>query len=888
MRIGDYLDQQGQAEMNWYGEAAKKLGLHGVCRRGDFEALCHGRHPVTGKKLAVRDRGAGRRVCFFGQISAPKDVSLACLVGGDQRIRVWWDEAVSDTLREIEAVAATRVRRKGADDDRVTGNIVAAVVTHEASRKLDPQLHTHVCVLNATYDEAEQRWKSLQPSGFYRHQAFFREVCYSKLAVRMTTAGYELEPSRSIGFTIRGVPPALRERFSQRRGQILREAAVTGATSQDALQAIASNSRDAKVNATASELSADWAQRAANHLATLRSVVARATGERPTPVGRDATGALASAAAHLFERHSVVDQRELLREGLIAGRGGASVDALRVEMAERLRSGDLLRIGQDVASRETLAAEREFVEWAGAGRHLDAPLGRMSEDSGLEADQAEAVMALLGSRSRVMILQGDAGTGKTTCLKSVLAGVEAGGGQFFGCAPSSGAADVLRRELTPEADTLQQLLVSTSLQENIRGRLLVVDEAGLISVRQMRDLCRIAEVSNCRLLFVGDTKQHSSVEAGDALRCLQTYGRIPVVRLTKIRRQKDARYREAVALLANGDAGGAFKRFTALGAVREIPNQAALFRAAAEDYVHTIASGKSCLVISPVWSEIHAFTAEVRARLKATGQLSRTDRTITTVHSLQWTREQMRRSENYQAGDVLTFHRNTGGFEKHERAVVWRRHENQLVVRTSDSFERALDPRRLSGFDVGLAKELPVAIGDRLLIRANCKTEKLKNGDVVKVHAFNASGGITLTDGRIIPADFRQFTHGYATTSHGSQGKTIARGIILMADAGLQAANIKQAYVSSSRFQESQMLYTTDKPAARAAMQRPADRRLASDVFKAPLSTAQSFRRLLLHRIFNSRPMTPVLAMLRGWIDAMAGLTGESAKIAPFPPRSFR
>jgi conjugative relaxase-like TrwC/TraI family protein len=875
MGIGDYLSEDGRAELTWYGVGAERLGLRGRCLPAEFENLCRRQHPVTGKKLTVRDRGADGRVCYFGQISPPKDVSLACLLGGDQRIRGWWDEAVRETLKEIEAVTATRVRKKGEDEDRLTGNMVAAVVTHETSRALDPQLHTHVSILNVTFDAVENRWKSVQPSGFYRHQAFFREVCYNRLAEKLRGAGYELDPARKIGFTIKGVPPELRAQFSQRREQIMREAQSVGATTQDAVQTIAGRNRDAKVNVTAADLRTRWQAQAGADLAALRKVIAAASQPQRLECSSDPGAALRSGGAHLFERQSVVDERELLREALIARRGETSPDDLRTELAAQVEAGELLRVGQDVGSRETLAAEREFVEWAGAHRWDAAPLGIVPAESNLAADQAGAVASVLGSRSRVMILQGDAGTGKTTCLKALVAGVEQAGGFVFGCAPSSGAADVLRRELTPHADTLQQLLVNSSLQEKVSGRLLIVDEAGLISVRQMRDLCRIAAAQDCRLLLVGDTKQHSSIEAGDALRCLQKYGRVSAVRLTQIRRQKDPGYREAVSLLARGDAFGAFNRFMKLGAVQEIRNPQNLFRAAADDYVQTITAGKTCLAISPVWSEIHAFTAEVRAKLKAGGQLGANDRQIVVVHSLQWTREQMRRAAHYQAGDVLTFHRSTASFAKNEQAVIVKREENLLVVRAADGKERTVDPRRVGRFDVGLCKELPVTIGDRLLIRANCKAEKLKNGDVVAVESFAEDGAIKLSDGRRVPTNFRHFSHGYATTSHSSQGKTVARGLLLLADAGLRAANLKQAYVSNSRFQESQTIYTTDKRAARAAMQRPANRLLASEIFARPPSASASFRQMLLHRINQVRVANPALAALRGCWDTLAGLAGQ-------------
>jgi conjugative relaxase-like TrwC/TraI family protein len=158
----DYLTEHGQAEMVWCGHDAVRLGLHGIVQKDDFRKLCEGRHPVTGETLSVRDSGPVRRVCYFGQIAPPKDMSIAYLVGADERIASWWKEAVNDTVKEIEAITATRVRKGGIDDeDRYTGSMVAAVVTHEASRALDPQLHTHVCVMNTTYDEVEQQWKAV-------------------------------------------------------------------------------------------------------------------------------------------------------------------------------------------------------------------------------------------------------------------------------------------------------------------------------------------------------------------------------------------------------------------------------------------------------------------------------------------------------------------------------------------------------------------------------------------------------------------------------------------------------------------------------------------------------------------------------------------------------
>jgi ATP-dependent exoDNAse (exonuclease V) alpha subunit len=115
-----------------------------------------------------------------------------------------------------------------------------------------------------------------------------------------------------------------------------------------------------------------------------------------------------------------------------------------------------------------------------------------------------------------------------------------------------------------------------------------------------------------------------------------------------------------------------------------------------------------------------------------------------------------------------------------------------------------------------------------------------------------------LKDGRSVPEWFREFSHGYAATSHASQGKTVDRGILLMADAGITGGNLKQAYVSNSRFRESQMIYTSDREAARDAMMRPADRKLALEMVE-PVQTETSSPR----RSWRSRWATQVTPSVR-------------------------
>jgi ATP-dependent exoDNAse (exonuclease V) alpha subunit len=138
-----------------------------------------------------------------------------------------------------------------------------------------------------------------------------------------------------------------------------------------------------------------------------------------------------------------------------------------------------------------------------------------------------------------------------------------------------------------------------------------------------------------------------------------------------------------------------------------------------------------------------------------------------------------------------------------------------------------------------LPRVLSIAPGEKLLVRSNFLPGKLKNGDLVTVEQVKDDGGLVLRDGRTIPAHFRQFTHGYATTSHAAQGKTVDHGILILGEKGFQAANLKQAYVSNSRFRQSQTVFTVDKEAAFNAMGKEAERSLATEAVHPEESLAK-------------------------------------------------
>lgn len=147
-------------------------------------------------------------------------------------------------------------------------------------------------------------------------------------------------------------------------------------------------------------------------------------------------------------------------------------------------------------------------------------------------------------------------------------------------------------------------------------------------------------------------------------------------------------------------------------------------------------------------------------------------------------------------------------------------------------FAKQVKPAHLEAINVCRPVTLPLCNGDRLQLKANGQTTggaMLAKGEIVTVAKIKRSAGITLTDGRTLPASYRQFVRGFAVTSYGSQGKTVDH--MLMADSASRAAtNAQRWYVSISRGRRSVLIFglnkrirTSHRSAAHSPDRQPSD-----------------------------------------------------------------
>lgn len=821
----DYYAEGERVSGAWQGRGAELLGLAGHVKVEDFEAIRQGLDPRTKEFLRIRhsaDRKAadgtklahGRSLYDF-TISAPKSVSILAILGGDERLIEAHRIAVAEALLEAETFAASRVRKAGANHDRPTGNLALAVYHHDTSRELDPQLHTHAVAANLTFDGTEGCWKALQASDIYERRAYLSEVYRNALAQEVRTLGYKLEnqrdpKGRDAGFEIRGVSRDLLQKFSQRSRQ--RDEAIAGFTEQHGRKPtdneVAVLVRESRADKLTEISTGELRQRQRSRLTPNQEIeLSRTRSAQRSKLKMDSSApSLEYAEAHIFERVSVASDHELLTEALRHGRGRIRLGDLKGELSLRESTGRILRSGLDVATADTLQRERNMIAAINRGIGLLEPLGDaeafVASDK-LRPEQKRAVEFVLHSRDRAVSISGAAGTGKTATLQELKRGLLEAGRRLLAVAPTMSAVEELQRVGFTDAITVDRLLQDSNVSRELRGKVVILDEAGMISARQMIELLHLAEESSLRIVFSGDTKQIQSVEAGDALRILEKESRLQTVSLTQVKRQTRKDYRDAVEELRRNPPRGLAK-LDAMGAVREV---AFSDRANAIADAYNSVVGRSCLVVCATHQEIERVTDALRQRRKKQGELGQ-GAALTRHVSLNWTAAQKADLENYRPGELLVFHRAVKSIAKYETVEVARVSVDGLVVRSADGKEHTVSANQTANFDVVEARPIEVSPGDRLLLTANRREGKLRitNGELVTVSRVDASARIELEDGRTLPGNYRSLAHGYAVTAHRSQGKTVD-SVILSAD-GMQR---ELFYVAASRGRQTVSVVTSDK-----------------------------------------------------------------------------
>ncbi|EOY8094097.1 MobF family relaxase [Escherichia coli] len=350
----------GSMGERWAGKGAEQLGLQGSVDKDVFTRLLEGRLPDGADLSRMQDGSNKHRPGYDLTFSAPKSVSMMAMLGGDKRLIDAHNQAVDFAVRQVEALASTRVMTDGQSETVLTGNLVMALFNHDTSRDQEPQLHTHAVVANVTQHNGE--WKTLSSdkvgkTGFienvYANQIAFGRLYREKLKEQVEALGYETEVVGKHGmWEMPGVPV---EAFSG-RSQAIREAVGEDA-SLKSRDVAALDTRKSKQHVDPEVRMAEWMQtlketgfdiRAYRDAADQRTEIRTQAPGPASQDGPDVQQAVTQAIAGLSERKVQFTYTDVLARtvGILPPENG---------VIERARAG----IDEAISREQLIPLDRE-------------------------------------------------------------------------------------------------------------------------------------------------------------------------------------------------------------------------------------------------------------------------------------------------------------------------------------------------------------------------------------------------------------------------------------------------------------------------------------------------------------------------------------------------
>ena len=543
-----------------------------------FQNLYAGRDPFSGRALVRNAGGEGRSPGIDLTFSADKSVSALWAIADPElrsAIESCHDDAVRWTLRNLVLKYCAHTRRGAGGSEVVPGDLLAATFAHHTSRENDPQLHTHSVVFNLVRTHDDGRWRALHQRPLYQWVraggAMYRHALSWNLRERV---GLELERYGDEREFVRiaGMPEELVRAWSTRRQSIEKLAGKLGfATAETPAlsQAITLATRPRKDVMDPEKRHEDWRAEAARHVdcgELIERLLSASPARAPQPEVRALIERCRALPAKLTHDEAVFTLPRLIEHIAREAPGLVSPEGLETVLARVLRDNSILaldghRVGSEADARAGLAHTRLFstigyaaeehavreaalrskarTGHAVSAESIERHLGALAEAGyPIGAEQRAAVHHLAGGDSALGVCLGAAGSGKTVALRPVAELYRAQGCRVIATALSWRAAVHLASECGVPPLSLARLIrqVQTGATRLDEKTVLLVDEAGMLSVREMRTVLDLAERAGAKVLCIGDLTQLQPIEAGPGLRLL--VDELGAARLGTIRRQR--------------------------------------------------------------------------------------------------------------------------------------------------------------------------------------------------------------------------------------------------------------------------------------------------------------------------------------------------------------
>jgi conjugative relaxase-like TrwC/TraI family protein len=845
----------------WHGKLRNRVQLSSEVTKEEFVALMNNRQPngerltprtnktrkkkvweldeASQSRVQVEREVSNRKVAVDWTLSVTKDISFYLAASHDQFAESLVYKAAIETFDSLEAQMQTEVSRGCADFDRTTGEALFALFVHRTTRPVDglpdPHWHVHGICPNFTYDEVEQRFKATETGLLFASKARLEAVFHVRCVELLIQAGYGFRRTAD-GMELTVLASGEKEIFCKRTREIEalekkesvdlnRKAAAIVAEAgkkgvflehdveygklKDKLGARTRKGKDT-IAFEGAALEAEWAKQLTP--GRWEAITPEAARNHERIDFLDAETAKRLAIQHAFEKEPVIRDVDLFKSIALFGAGTMTIAAMDAFCKEDPRLARNPDAPDMVTTHEIIAEEQAIRDVVTETRGKYAPISEHGNfvpvDTQLDAGQLAAVKLVLTTTDLAVAVPGYTGAGKSRTVKEAARAVRSiTGDSVLVLAPTGRAAKALGTAAgADEAHTIAYFRANERLQKEAAGHSIFVDEFSLINNDDGKWLLDFAKENGCRLTFWGDGKQHVGVSRGCPIVDLLDSGLLDYRQLNVIYRQTNAELLAAVQLAADGKFKESFK------AVREkwmttADNETKLRAKIVEAMVEKITMTELVLAIALMHRQGEAIAADVRARLKELGLLSKEDVSVRTLKDVHLTEAQRADPINYAPGQVLKFHRNAKGC-KSSQAWEVERVEDGAVFATHDGVTKTMPISDASAFGLYESAMMPLAAGDMIQITKNNARLGVKTGELRKVLSVTDQL-VSLDNGKQI--DVSEGLHarqGYTVTSHGAQGHDAPACFLFLPASSAGMMNQRQWLVDVSRAKEELRMFT--------------------------------------------------------------------------------
>lgn len=791
-------------DSQWRGKLAEALGYSGSIHQVGYDLASEGKDSY-GRQLRKYQKNSRRAICDL-TLNAPKSLSVEALVHSNPGAIAAHDQGVLSAIRFTEQhLLFSQVKRQGQVERVHTDKALIGSFRQRDNREGEPHLHTHNVIFNVGW--VEGKWRSLANEQVYLNKLTIGAIYQNDTAYHLHQAGYQTYWDANGQFELAGNPKRLlEETFAQRTEKLEAYLAAMGldrtTATPEQLNAANRATRNQKAyDKDAQSQVLDWQSTAATAgIAPCQKMSQQSIESLFQAAAHPASPQeiVLAAAERLSEKRSSFGYMELVREGcrLSAGRYLSSEVIKAIQHSQELTPVAETTPYPNYTTRTILQRESQIMDWALQGKSSSAAISNAkdaaiaAEKFRLNSDQSLALQHIATSQDLITLIQGSAGVGKThslSALKDLM-----GERPIIGCAVGGLQAEALFADSGIPSQTLESL-IRTPRAEFPQDTLIVVDEAGVVSNRQMHDLIERATSSNCRVLLVGDTKQLSAVEQGNPFRLLQTRAGLETAFISLNMRQSDSQLKAVVDLCEAQRPLEAFDLLDSTGKISEIPDVDQINEAIVDDYLtRPLEQRRNTLIMATTHKERAILTRAIRDKLTEIGELSEPAIEIEVLQKKDLDKHHLLLADHYQVGDVVQFWRNSATFTKGELYRVTATNPSLHSVELIDTLGQTptLDLHRYRERLVFSPQRIQIAAGEEMRFTAGIKDKNGKqlqvNGQRFRIEAIDSvSQTIEIsTKGKrfaVTPQELLHSDYRWISTVHSLQGATAQYAIFAAA-----------------------------------------------------------------------------------------------------------